>query len=140
MATRWGDRQARDADIRESARRLLRERGYVGLTMRQVASGAGIALGSVYLYYPSKEDLFASLYIERLEQIIEELSTQLFEAATLGEAIVQFATGYMEVYRQFGKDVDLYALAASDRSDDNGSYDRFLATAARIFDTAWAGL
>ncbi|MGN6160322.1 MAG: hypothetical protein ACTHOG_01335, partial [Marmoricola sp.] len=55
-------------------------------------------------------------------------------------AIVQFATGYMEVDRQCGKDVDLYALAAADRRDDNGSYDRFLATAARIFDTAWAGL
>ncbi|MFD3448936.1 TetR/AcrR family transcriptional regulator [Microbacteriaceae bacterium 4G12] len=39
----------------------FKEKGYVGASIRNIASSAGVALGSVYKYFENKEDLFNSL-------------------------------------------------------------------------------
>ena len=48
-------------DILESAIELIRESGEKQLTMDRVAAGAGIAKGTVYLYYKNKQDLVDSV-------------------------------------------------------------------------------
>jgi len=41
---------------------LVERSGLSGLTMAEIARTAGIATGTLYLYFPSKEDLIKSLY------------------------------------------------------------------------------
>jgi TetR/AcrR family transcriptional regulator, multidrug resistance operon repressor len=41
---------------------LVERSGLSGLTMAEIAKAAGIATGTLYLYYPSKEDLINRLY------------------------------------------------------------------------------
>jgi TetR/AcrR family transcriptional repressor of multidrug resistance operon len=41
---------------------LVERSGLSGLTMAEIAKAAGIATGTLYLYYPSKEELINSLY------------------------------------------------------------------------------
>lgn len=48
--------------ILETALRLFRERGYVGTTMRAIASEAGVSVGSAYYYFKSKEHLIQAYY------------------------------------------------------------------------------
>ncbi|MBE9156156.1 TetR/AcrR family transcriptional regulator [Nodosilinea sp. LEGE 06152] len=47
---------------------LFAEHGYASLTTRQIAKALGVSTGTLYYYFPSKEDLFM--------QLIEELTTQ----------------------------------------------------------------
>ena len=50
------------------ARRQIIERGYAKTTIRSVAGACDIAVGTVYNYFPSKEDLIASFVAEDWRQ------------------------------------------------------------------------
>lgn len=50
-----------EAQIFAEARRLFNLKGYVGMTLREVASGVGIEAQSLYNYTKSKQDLVVSL-------------------------------------------------------------------------------
>ena len=45
------------------ARKQTRERGYAGMTIRSVASECGLAVGTVYNYFKSKDMLIASFIL-----------------------------------------------------------------------------
>jgi len=62
-----GRRETTRAAIVAAAEELLRERGYDGMTMREVAQRAGVSLGNAYYYFSSKEDLVHGFY-ERLQR------------------------------------------------------------------------
>jgi AcrR family transcriptional regulator len=51
-------KEARPAEIIDSAMRLWAERGFAATRLEDVAAGAGIAKGTIYRYFPSKEALF----------------------------------------------------------------------------------
>jgi AcrR family transcriptional regulator len=53
--------QTRDT-ILSCALQLFREKGFEGATMREVALQAGVALGSAYYYFPSKEAIVQTYY------------------------------------------------------------------------------
>lgn len=59
MATRRKD--ARPDEIRAAALALFAERGFAATRLDDVARRAGIAKGTIYLYFPTKEDLFRAL-------------------------------------------------------------------------------
>jgi AcrR family transcriptional regulator len=48
--------------IYESALQLFRDKSFESTTMREVAAAAGVALGSAYYYFPSKEAILQSYY------------------------------------------------------------------------------
>ena len=48
-------------EITEAAYHLFIKNGYHGTSMRQIAQGAGIALGGIYNHFSSKEDIFVSV-------------------------------------------------------------------------------
>src|SRR6266852_5397623 len=52
---------ANRARILRAAKALVSERGFRQAHMGAVATSAGIAIGTVYRYFPSKSDLFAEL-------------------------------------------------------------------------------
>lgn len=58
-----GDRA--HGEILQAAHRLFVERGFHGTSMRQIAQEAGIALGSIYNHFSSKEDIFTAVFLER---------------------------------------------------------------------------
>ncbi len=47
-----------------TAMAMLQQRGYDEIQMRDVAQQAGVALGTLYRYFPSKEQLFAHVLVE----------------------------------------------------------------------------
>lgn len=49
--------------IIDESQRLIGEKGYLNVTVDDIASACGIAKGTLYNYFPSKEDIF--IYIER---------------------------------------------------------------------------
>jgi Transcriptional regulator len=48
--------------IVSAAHRLFLEQGFHGTTMRQISKESGMALGSLYTYFPGKDDLFKAVF------------------------------------------------------------------------------
>ncbi len=58
--------------IEQAALRLFTRQGFHGTSVREIADEAGISLGNIYNYFPTKEALFASLakrYEDRMEAL-----------------------------------------------------------------------
>ncbi len=53
------------------AQRLVQESGYDALTIRAVASGCGVGVGTVYNYFASKEDLLTACLLSQWQQHVD---------------------------------------------------------------------
>lgn len=62
--------------ILAAALNLLARRGFHGFSIRDVAKEAGVATGTVYLYFDDREDLIKKLY----SQIIDIVGREVFAA------------------------------------------------------------
>jgi AcrR family transcriptional regulator len=49
-------------EVMRSATKHFKERGFLSTTIQDIAEDCGIAKGSVYKYFPSKEDLFSEVF------------------------------------------------------------------------------
>jgi AcrR family transcriptional regulator len=63
------ERQARGKAILAAAARVFARHGLEGATIEMVAREAEVAVGTIYLYFASRDDLYLSLVAERAEQL-----------------------------------------------------------------------
>ena len=115
-----------------AGRDLLRENGLRALHMRDVAHGAGIALGTVYLYFANKEELYAALYAERLEEMSTGLAPVLEARPDPREFFVRFMSDYRLLHAEFGKDVHLLAAGGGEGGIDREAVDPLLHATTRV--------
>ena len=52
----------------EEAKKQIEETGYGSMTIRSIAKACGVGVGTVYNYFPSKENLIASYLLEDWKQ------------------------------------------------------------------------
>ena len=64
-------KEARPQELLDAALQLFVERGFAAARMEEVAALAGVSKGTLYLYYPSKEELLKAVIRERLSNEIE---------------------------------------------------------------------
>jgi AcrR family transcriptional regulator len=78
--TRWRRRKgARPAEIMAAALECFRDRGFAATRLEDVAARAGVTKGTIYLYYPSKEDLFKAVVRGAVVQNLDQLEALLAE-------------------------------------------------------------
>ena len=53
----------------DAAARLFRARGYEGVSMRDIAREVGMASGSLYCHFETKDELLTAVYLKGVEQI-----------------------------------------------------------------------
>src|SRR5262245_55757880 len=63
--------------ILEAAVRVFAEKGFYGAKVSEIAREAGVADGTIYLYFKSKDDLLISLFEDRMAQINGALREKL---------------------------------------------------------------
>jgi len=73
--------QFRTREILAATRQLLEQRGSEAVTMEDIAARAGLAKGTLYLYFRSKEDLLQALLSQVGEQMESELTAILAAAS-----------------------------------------------------------
>ena len=60
--------------ILDEAKKQIREQGYAATTVRSVAAKCGVAIGTVYNYFPSKEILIASFMADDWKICMDNIS------------------------------------------------------------------
>lgn len=91
-----------------TALNLFSERGYDGVSMRELAAEVGIKAASIYNHFSSKEDIFNSLLAEmqnRYEQIIHQVNVP---SGTFEETAVQYIGISEERLQQIAGGLFLY--------------------------------
>src|SRR4051794_21338148 len=94
--TRWGDREGRRRDILAAARAQLTERGYLNLNVRDIARGAGVSPGTVYSYFATKDEIFATLYAEAIDAHNDRIAPICAAADDLAVLLADLATAYLD--------------------------------------------
>ncbi|MDQ2988616.1 MAG: TetR/AcrR family transcriptional regulator, partial [Pseudomonadota bacterium] len=70
---RWTRRKdARPQELLAAALTVFVERGYAATRLDDVATLAGVSKGTLYLYFPSKEDLFRAVVRANLLPVLDE--------------------------------------------------------------------
>lgn len=65
-------KQARPGELLQAALTLFVEKGFAGTRVEEVAARAGVSKGTLFLYFPTKEDLFKALVQDTLVQSVNE--------------------------------------------------------------------
>jgi AcrR family transcriptional regulator len=99
MSTRRRRKDARPAELIEAALACFAERGFAATKLDDIATKAGVSKGTVYLYFPSKEELFKAVIREtilpNLVQAETMLDTTKVPSAEYLRRLLEFMTGRM---------------------------------------------
>jgi len=91
---RWRRRPTeRPAEILAAALDVFAERGLAGARVEDIAARAGVSKGTVYLYFPGKEELFRATIRDRVARTLEGLAS-----ATPAGAPTERLRGFVRAY------------------------------------------
>ena len=76
-ATKYSPRDNKRPQLLDAAASHFAEAGYDAASMREIAAAAGMKAGSMYYYFPSKEDLLVAVHEEGIRRISEEVVAAL---------------------------------------------------------------
>jgi AcrR family transcriptional regulator len=65
-------KETRPQELLDAALALFVEKGFAATRSEEVAKAAGVSKGTLYLYYPSKEELFKAVVRQKLSSLISE--------------------------------------------------------------------
>lgn len=75
MSPKYVDKKQKTKEITHAALQVFSQKGYVAASVEQIAAAAGIAKGTVYEYYPSKDKLYLAaimLFVEEFEDAMAD--------------------------------------------------------------------
>lgn len=97
-------KEFRTAELLEAARKVFAQKGFHDATVDEIAAAAGVAKGTVYLYYRSKQDVYWAALEHGITELHNQLRTCMAEEASLENRIKSFIAikiHYFEMNRDF---------------------------------------
>jgi TetR/AcrR family transcriptional regulator, fatty acid metabolism regulator protein len=126
--------EAKRRRICQAAADLFARRPYHEVLLSDVAAAAGVGKGTIYVYFPSKGDLYLAAHLEglqalleRLEALVEETADPVLALSGIVEALVTHMFGspqLLDVVRNVG--------AAAARAPFRVQHDRLTALIERV--------
>jgi TetR/AcrR family fatty acid metabolism transcriptional regulator len=102
-APRGGDKRER---ILDAAVRVFARKGFYLTRVSEVAKAAGVADGTIYLYFKSKDDLLVSLFEHRIERLLTYMDTELPRVASATyklQRVIELQLGLLEGERDLAE-------------------------------------
>jgi TetR/AcrR family transcriptional regulator, fatty acid metabolism regulator protein len=93
-AERGGDKRER---ILAAAERVFARRGFFASRVSEIAKDAGVADGTIYLYFKSKDDLLISLFENRMKQVNAALRAAIANEASTLVRLRAFIKTYLQL-------------------------------------------
>ncbi len=114
MATTKGEivEQFRCQAIREAAMRVVSRKGYDHVTVQDIADEAGIAKGTVYLYFRSREDVLEKTMSISFEEFHILIRDAIGRGGTFRECVEQVVKAQLHYFEQQQEFFRLYLAMA----------------------------
>ena len=90
----------RHQEILEAARKVFADKGYSSASVEDIAHAAGIAKGTLYLYYPSKHDIYREALKRGLEALCGDLENKVGAERTCENRIRAFISAKLTWFEQ----------------------------------------
>ncbi len=90
--------------ILDAAQTVFAEHGFHGSQVSRIAKAAGVADGTIYLYFTNKEHILVSLFRQRLGELVELLCSSVSDSEPAAEALRKVCEIH---YAQLEQNVDL---------------------------------
>ena len=93
-------KQDRPGELLEAALDLFVEKGYAATRVEEVAARAGVSKGTLFLYFPSKEDLFKAVVRENVVTAVAQGAAEVAQfQGTSGELLERMM---LQWWRRYG--------------------------------------
>ncbi len=94
---RKGDKRER---ILAAAIEVFARKGFYCAKVRDVARAAGVADGTIYLYFRNKDDLIIQVFEETMQRVIARLAADVSAGGSADERIRRFVAVHLDMVRQ----------------------------------------
>ena len=101
---RGREEQARLAAILSAAQSVFTRKGYYETRMDDIARKAELSKGTLYYYFPSKNEIFFHLMDQQAAKVHEEMRSRIPQGSSfleILEAVTNFSLEYFEANRAF---------------------------------------
>lgn len=83
--------------IIDAATRIFAKNGFYQSRISEIASEAGVADGTIYIYFENKDDILISLFEEQMGAVIENMERQISGIDDPAEKLERFATTHLDL-------------------------------------------
>ncbi len=90
-------KQVKREEIISAAQKLIIQKGYRKTSVEDITKEAGIAKGSFYTYFKSKDSLMESIFSEKIEELSKGLEDSLKNVQGLDDTIKKYIRYYLSV-------------------------------------------
>jgi len=99
--------------ILDSAKKIIEAKGLTSLSIATVAKKTKLAVGTIYLYFPKKEDIIAQLTIESRHKLLQKFEESSQNKTNALDKIRELLFAYFSFYEQNQHYYDLVSLYES---------------------------
>ncbi|MEZ5289515.1 MAG: TetR/AcrR family transcriptional regulator [Vicinamibacterales bacterium] len=103
-----------------AASRVFGRKGFEPATMDEIATEAGVAKGTIYLYYPSKRAIYEATFASSLAEITAVTDAGVHAAPTPRAAIAAFVEARVRYFQEHPDAFRLYVTEVSRLVADRG--------------------
>jgi len=100
----------RRAIILDAALRTFVQRGYPQTKVAEIASEAGVAEGTLYNYFPSKEDLLLALFDEKWSRIIDDIKKKLISVDNPNDQLKAIFSTVVKLFKKNRHIAELFMI------------------------------
>ncbi|MBN1828683.1 MAG: TetR/AcrR family transcriptional regulator [Deltaproteobacteria bacterium] len=94
------EREKRKRTIIKAARKLFFDKGYKRVNVASIAKKADLSKGAIYLYFTSKEDIYAHILLMDIERFKAEVSDLFDDTISAADNLKSFTTKYIDFFLQ----------------------------------------
>ncbi len=94
------EKAARRQAILDAARRVFADKGLRAATIDDVAEAAELGKGTIYLYFKSKEEMFAALKLEGLTRLAARFEAAVDRKLPADQNLRRLCAAYVRFYRE----------------------------------------
>ena len=142
MPRREREKLRQRQEILAAALGLFSEKGYYNVSMHEIAQKAEFAIGTLYKFFKSKEDLYKALMLEHANKFDDELTKTIKEPDDEIEKLRNYVRAKGELFRADVAMIRLYFAETRGASfnvmaldsEIRQQYYRFLQTLASVFE------
>jgi len=98
VTRRLKEKEQRRRAILKASQRLFFKKGYQSVSVEDIARKARISKGTIYLYFHSKEEIYARILMNDIEMFHEKLFDIIDESRTAADILLQFSDFYIDFF------------------------------------------
>lgn len=85
--------------ILESAVRVFAKYGFYQSTISQIAKEAGVADGTIYLYFKNKDDILVQSFSYKIKQVFERFKKEVERGQTAKDKLINLIRHHLKVFQ-----------------------------------------